>query len=75
MIRDFPAQAVDADFRGELPRAGHFLFAVVPLEEDVAPVDVGHVPAAPGLLVGQRTKVGERDVELAALAIADVGLL
>ena len=68
-------QSIDAELDGEPPRLVHLLVRVVPVEEDVAPVELRHVAAGRGLLVGHRAQVGDRQVELAALPVAHVGLL
>ena len=60
---------------GHLPRALHLLVAVVPGEEDVAPVEDGHVAARLPLLVRHRAQVGDGDVEAPALPVALVRLL
>ena len=75
VIGQLPAQAVDADLGREAPRQVHLGVAVVPGEQDVAPVEERQVPAGPPFLVRHRAKVGERDVELPALAVLDVALL
>jgi hypothetical protein len=52
----------------------HLLVAVVPREQDVAPVDERQVAARAALLVGHRAQVGNRQVEAAALAVLHVAV-
>src|SRR5574339_1181385 len=72
MVGHFPTQAIDANFRGYLPRQVHLLVAVVPLEQDVAPVQERQVATGLPLLVDHRPQVGNRDVETAALTVLGV---
>ena len=52
----------------------HLLVAVVPVEQDVAPVEERQVAAGAALLVRHRAQVGDRDVEPAALPVLHVAV-
>ena len=75
MIRGLPAETVDAEFLGEAPRQVHLPIAVVPPEQNVPPVDEGHVASATVLRLGDPSHVVEGHREVAALAVAGVRLL
>ena len=74
MIGKFPAEAIDADLFRELPCLRHFSVAVVPLEQDVAPVELRQVAAGFMFFVGHRAKIPYGNVELAALAVLHIAL-
>ena len=66
MVGELPAESIDADVAGHLPGAVHLVVAVVPREEDVAPVQEGQVARAPVFFVDHGAERGDGAVEAAA---------
>jgi len=75
MIGNLPAEPIDADVGRQAARDVHLRFAVVPDEEDVAPVEEGRLSARAALFLRHRPQVGDGDVEAAALPVLDVAFL
>ena len=72
VVGDLPRQTVDAEFGGQTPGTVHLFRAVVPLEQDVPPVDERQVAVRAPLLVRHRPHGVQRKVEPPALPVARV---
>ena len=74
MVRQLPAQAIDPDVGGQRARARHLRVAVVPVEQDVAPVEKRQIASGAALFVRHRTQCGYRHVESSTLTIFHVAV-
>ena len=58
MIGQLPAQPIDAEVYGDPPCERHLFVAVVPLEQNVSPIEKRNIAARGPLLIGHRPQVG-----------------
>ncbi len=74
MVGNLPGQPVNPDPRRKRAGAVHFLVAVVPVKQDVSPVQHGKIAARLLLFVRHRLEVSDGEVEIASLAVLQVAL-
>ncbi len=74
VVRQLPAETIHADVRRQPARFAHLRVAVIPHEQDVAPVQKGQIAAALPLFVRHRAQRRDRHVEASALPVSDIGL-